>query len=62
MFIRCLDCAFYVLMAPPTLAIILWLKNHIFTFSTSFLKQPAMALHIMPEDSLNLGHNNLVEL
>ena len=26
---------------PPTLVIKLWLKNQIFTFSTSFLKKPA---------------------
>ena len=40
MFIMFLNCASYVLVAPPTLAINLWLKNHIFTFSTS-LKQAA---------------------
>ena len=28
-------------MAPPTSVIKLWLENHIFTFSTSSLKQPA---------------------
>ena len=28
-------------MAPPTLVIKLWLKNQIFTFSTSSLKPPA---------------------
>ena len=31
----------YVLVAPPKLAIELWLKNQVFTFSTSSLKQPA---------------------
>ena len=36
-----LDCASYVLVAPPTTVIKLWLENHIFTFSTSSLKQPA---------------------
>ena len=59
-----LDCVSYVLVAPPppTLAIKLWLKNLIFPFLTSSLKPPAEALHIMPEDSLNLGHNNLLKL
>ena len=28
-------------LAPPTSVIKLWLENHIFTFSTSCLKQPA---------------------
>ena len=43
MFIMFLDCASYVglLVAPPTLVIKLWLKNQIFTFSTSSLKPPA---------------------
>ena len=39
MFIMFLDCA--SLVAPPTLVIKLWLKNQIFTFLTSSLKQPA---------------------
>ena len=51
-----LGCAYQVLVVPPTLAIKLWLKNHIFTFFTSSLKPPA--LNIMPENSLNLGHHN----
>ena len=41
MFIMFLDCASKVLVAPPTSVIKLWLENHIFTFSTSSLKQPA---------------------
>ena len=41
MFIMFLDWASYVLVAPPTLVIKLWLKNQIFTFSTSSLKPPA---------------------
>ena len=36
-----LDCASYVLVAPPTLVIKLWLKSQNFTFSTSSLKPPA---------------------
>ena len=36
-----LDCASKVLMVPPTSFIKLWLENHIFTFSTSSLNQPA---------------------
>ena len=35
-----LDCAPWVLVAPSTLVIQLWLKNQIFTFSTSSLKPP----------------------
>ena len=38
MFNMFLDCASYVLVEPPTLVIKLWLKNQIFTFSTSSLK------------------------
>ena len=40
-----LDCPSQVLVAPPTSVIWLklWLENHIFTFSTSSLKQPAGA-------------------
>ena len=41
MFIMFLDCASKVLVAPPTSVIKLWLENHIFTFLTSSLKQPA---------------------
>ena len=41
MLIMFLDCASKVLVVPPTLAIKLWLKNHIFTFLTSSLKPPA---------------------
>ena len=37
MFFMFLDCVFQVLVAPPTLVIKLWLKNQIFTFSTSSL-------------------------
>ena len=36
-----------LLDVPPTLAIKLWLKNHVFTFLTSSLKPPAD--QIMPE-------------
>ena len=35
-----LDCASLILVAPHTLAIKQWLKNQIFTFSTSSLKPP----------------------
>ena len=35
-----LDCAFSVLVMPPRLVVKLWLKNQIFTFSTSPLKPP----------------------
>ena len=41
MFVIFLDCASYVLVAPPISVIKLGLKNHIFTFSTSSLKQQA---------------------
>ena len=41
MFIMFLDCASWVLVASPTLVIKLWLKNQIFTFSTSSLKPQA---------------------
>ena len=41
MFIMFLDCASQVLVAPPTLVIKFWLKNQIFTFSTSSQKPPA---------------------
>ena len=41
MFTMFLDCASYVLVVPSTSVIKLWLKNHIFTFLTSSLKQPA---------------------
>ena len=41
MFIMFLDCASLVLVVPPTLTIKLWLKNHIFIFSTSSLKPSA---------------------
>ena len=41
MFNLFLDCASKVLVAPPTLTIKLWIKNRIFTFSTSSLKPPA---------------------
>ena len=41
MFIMFLNCASKVLVAPPTIVLKLWLKNHIFTFSTSSMKQPA---------------------
>ena len=37
------DCAIKVLVAPPILAIKLWLKNDIFTFSTFSLRSPADA-------------------
>ena len=40
MFIMFMDCASYVFVASPTLAVKLWLKNRIFTFSTSSLKPP----------------------
>ena len=33
----------------------------IFTFSTSSLNNQQMALHIMPDDYLNLDHNNTIE-
>ena len=41
MFIMFLDCASWVLVAPPILVIKLCLKKQIFTFSTSSLKPPA---------------------
>ena len=41
MFIMFLNCSSEVLVEPPTTVIKLFLKNHIFTFSTSPLKQPA---------------------
>ena len=39
MFIMFLHCASYVMVVSPTLAIKLWLENHIFTFLTSAVKQ-----------------------
>ena len=54
-----MDCDSKVLMAPPILAKNLWLKNQLFTFSTSSVKPPAV--HIMPEDFLDLAHHNLVK-
>ena len=42
-----LDCARYVLVAPPTSEIKLWLKNHIFTFLTSSLKDNDGLKHIV---------------
>ena len=36
-----LVCDSWVLVAPPTLAVTLWLKKHIFIISTSSLKPPA---------------------
>ena len=41
MFIMFLDCASWVLAVPSTLALKLWLKDSILTFSTSSLKVPA---------------------
>ena len=55
MFIIFPDCAYYVLVAPPILAIKLWLKNHIFTFLTSSLRSPADGTSYY---ALNLGHHN----
>ena len=38
LFFMFMDCASYALVAPPTSDIRFWLKNHIFTFSTTSLK------------------------
>ena len=61
MFIKFLDCASYILVAPPTTVIKLWLENHIFTFSISSLKQPADGASYYAR-VLNLGHHNLFKL
>ena len=62
MFIMFLDCASYALVAPPTLVIKLWLKNQIFTFSTSSLKSQADGASYYARSSLDLGHYNLLKL
>ena len=51
-----------VLVAPPTLVIKLWLKNQIFTFSSSSVKPPAGGALYYAGRSLDLGHYNLLKL
>ena len=62
MFIMFLDCVFQVLVAPPTLVIKLWLKNQIFTFSTSSLNPPAAGASYYAGRFPDLGHYNLLKL
>ena len=46
----------------PKSVIKLWLENHIFTFSTSSLKQPAVGISYYARTLLNLGHDSLFKL
>ena len=50
------------MVVPPTLVIKLWLKNQIFTFSTSSLKLPADGALYYARRFSNLGYHNLLKL